>query len=367
VERATVLTTRPKVCYVLPKYDPKSYTHFSYLDEFIKEIGKEYDVFLIIEKGPRPQESWGWKHIRVGGYSGGIVRLGKLKINILEAHLRGYKTFYIHYSFLAAFTASFIAKALGGKIFYWNCGLPWKYKKNIFRRAFERTTYKLISHLVTGTKGMADQYAAQYAIARSKIKVMPNWINVAKFQNTSHKKRNGQEKIILFVHRLSRRKGAHHLPVIARIAKEQDAKLIIVGDGPEKKHIEAQMKKDGTEHNVEFTGWKPQSEVVNYFAHADVFILPSEEEGFPHVMLETFAVGIPFVAYDVGGVREITPKELQDFIVPQGHESEFNEKIKKALTFSEEKREIIQSTEREWVKKYDIKNILVRFRETITA
>ena len=60
----------------------------------------------------------------------------------------------------------------------------------------------------------------------------------------------------------------------------------------------------------------PNREAIKYFAAADVYMMPSAEEGFPRTLLEAMAAGCPFTAMDVGGVRDIVTPAQAEFVVP---------------------------------------------------
>jgi glycosyltransferase involved in cell wall biosynthesis len=88
-----------------------------------------------------------------------------------------------------------------------------------------------------------------------------------------------------------------------------EAKLIIIGKAnlPDEQHYKAKLldmiKALGLENNVLFLDY--QKEIAQYYAIMDVFILPSYYEGLPNVILEAVAIGIPVVAFDCGGVKEV--------------------------------------------------------------
>ncbi len=341
-----------KLCYIIPEYDPKSHTHFAYLADFADELKKHFNLRIIEEKRHR------------------IF----LPFRLLFARLAGYRDFYIHYSFAAAFLASLMVKILGGRTFYWNAGLPWQYRRNFLRESFERLVYKMITFLVTGTEGLKKEYAGHYNLPLEKIKVMPNWINLEKIKNQKSKIKinelrknlniNGGPKILLFVHRLSKRKGAHYLPeILNKLSDAKDFVLIVIGDGPERETLESNVKCQMS--NVKLLGWVPNDQLLNYYSLADVFIMPSEEEGFPHVLLEAMAAGVPFVAFDVGGTKEISSPELHPYIVQSGDIAAFVQKIKELLAMDQQGQEAFKRREREWVRRFDIKVVVDTFKKML--
>lgn len=115
------------------------------------------------------------------------------------------------------------------------------------------------------------------------------------------------ERLVLTIGRLSREKA--HLDLVNAFARlrhdhpEIDAKLLIVGDGPERGAVEAAIKTMGIAERVYMAG--QISDVRPYYAAADVFVLPSHSEGSPYVLLEAMRAGVPLIATSVGGVPEM--------------------------------------------------------------
>ena len=367
------LIARQKLCYILPEYRADAHTHLSHVYDFIREISKIFDVCLIIEKGEMPEDGLGCKSVKVLSLKFAPLRFFEIYWLCAWFFLKGYRDFYTHYSFAAAASASCAVKVLGGRVFYWNAGEPWKYKRNFFRETFERLTYKLINYLVTGTESLKKEYSAHYGIPLEKIKVMPNWINLEKFEVKSEKlkvkeikselKIDDDTKVVLFVHRLSKRKGAHYLPEIIGAFKNEKVVFIIIGDGPEAENSKFEIRNSKLEDKVRFMGWVPNCELGPYYSIADIFILPSEEEGFPRVLLEAMAFGVPFVAFGVGGVLEIIPSELKSFIVPPENTSFFADMMKKMLELPSRELQNIGEIEKLWVRQYDISNVTKIFEK----
>ncbi len=88
-------------------------------------------------------------------------------------------------------------------------------------------------------------------------------------------------------------------------ARHAQARLVIVGDGPDRESVQRQAQAAGVAGAVHFAGAVPNAELARWYSAADVLLLPSGREGWPNVLLEAMACGTPVVASRVGGVPEI--------------------------------------------------------------
>lgn len=114
------------------------------------------------------------------------------------------------------------------------------------------------------------------------------------------------EKNILFVSRLIKGKGLQYIiPRMKNIYDKTGAKLTIVGDGPYREELQKITCDYGYTDLVIFVGKKNKTELYPYYKHADLFILPSESEGMPNVVLEAMSMGLPIVMTPCGGSKEL--------------------------------------------------------------
>lgn len=363
---------KPKLCYVLPRYETADASHFSHIHDFLSKIGGIFDVYLIVEKGSKPPVSFGYTKSYVIKSKFILFRIIETKIVLLRVRFFGYKDFYVHYSFISAFFASIIVKVFGGRVFYWNCGEPWKYKRNVFREIFERLVYKIITHLVTGAPSLADEYAKRYGIKRDLVLVMPNWIDLDRFKNTISRedariKLNipQESKVVLFVHHLSPRKGSRTILPVAKKAIDSfsDIIFIIAGSGPDENFLRDEVVRLGLNKNIRLVGAVANRELPDYFIASDVFFMPSEEEGFPRVLLESMAIGIPFVASDVGAVLDITPAFMKQYVVNAGNAGMFSEKLSELISKDQKEQSEFSAKLTESVMEYSVSSVVLRFRE----
>lgn len=100
------------------------------------------------------------------------------------------------------------------------------------------------------------------------------------------------------------------------VLKEIDAKLLLVGDGPEKVEMEALVMELGLQVQVIFTG--KRDDLPELLAISDVMFHLSEKEAFGLVLLEALACGLPSVATDVGGIPEVIEDGVNGFLVQVG-------------------------------------------------
>jgi hypothetical protein len=164
-----------KLVYILPEATEK--THMKYNVEFVTALEKEknIDIYLIIERGELPpnfREKTGVKTLRYTGNGSPVLRILKLNYYLIDAWRKGYNKVYIHYSFISAFFASLYPFFT---TYYWNCGLPWKYKRPFFQELYETTTYKLVDFFVTGTQNLSTEYSGFYKFNIKKSLPIPNY------------------------------------------------------------------------------------------------------------------------------------------------------------------------------------------------
>lgn len=355
---------KPHICYILPEYNPDTGSHFFHLYEFLVAAAGELDVFVVIEKC-KSRPAWPFR-CYCQKFSFPLLRFVELLLILVSQRLSGRRYFYTHYSFYGAIASWLVTRILGGRAYYWNSGEPWKYERSWFEEAVFRFILRHVI-LVTHPSGLAEEYRRRYGLEPERIKIVPHYIAVNRFQvlgvRDQVRRKLGiapDAKVVLFVHRLSRRKGAHLIPEIAAevVKREKNVIFVIVGSGPEEENLKLKTKNLKLEPHMRFVGEVPQREIPAYFRAADVLLLPSEEEGFPHVLLEAMAARVPYVASDVGGVREVTPPVLQEYIVPSGDSAAFAEKILKLIALSTPEHAKLEVAEQGWVKQYDLQAVL---------
>ncbi len=142
-------------------------------------------------------------------------------------------------------------------------------------------------------------------------------------------------KKILYIGGLVERKGVQYLiKAFANLAKEnENLRLWIVGDGPQKNFLKNLAKELGIEGKVTFFGWINHSRIAPYFLAADVFVLPSWDEPWGLVINEAMSLSKPVVTtYGVGSCLDLVENGVNGFIVPPKDSETLYMAIKKVIS-----------------------------------
>jgi glycosyltransferase involved in cell wall biosynthesis len=123
------------------------------------------------------------------------------------------------------------------------------------------------------------------------------------------------------------------------IKKDENIVFLIIGKGPDLSTMRERIQQQKLEKNIKLLGFVPDNELPTYYNAADFFILPSKSgEGLPLVSLEAMACGLPVIATDVGGIKEVIEEKYGIIVPPDDPDS-----MKKAiLDFSQRNLSIIK-------------------------
>lgn len=193
------------------------------------------------------------------------------------------------------------------------------------------------------------------------IKVIPNFIDVNAYSNLVEPcfkpfYAEEGEHIITHVSNFRRVKRIDDLvKVFALIAEKVPAKLLLVGDGPERNNIEQLCRELNIAPKVRFLGKLKSVEKV--LAVSDLFLLPSEHESFGLSALEAMAAGVPVVSSNTGGLPEVNLHGFSGYTAPVG---DINLMAKYALEILSDKQNLATFKQNALVQaqKFDIQTIV---------
>jgi N-acetyl-alpha-D-glucosaminyl L-malate synthase BshA len=171
---------------------------------------------------------------------------------------------------------------------------------------------------------------------QKEITVIPNFVDPERFrpgrdEGTRKRFAPGGEMIIAHASNFRPVKNIRTVvEVFYRVQREMPARLLMIGDGPERVVAEKLARCVGIGNRVDFLG--NQENMEDLLPLADVFLLPSDHEGFGLAALEAMSTGTPVVATNVGGLNEVIENGQSGFLVGPSDVDKMTETVLKLLS-----------------------------------
>jgi len=196
-----------------------------------------------------------------------------------------------------------------------------------FHRRPKRCLYSHLLGKVTDANiavcgAVRDQVVSWYRLDPARVRVIHNGVDADRFRpglaSAEAKHRLGiapTEFTVMTTSRLDPEKGHRFLfEAIAPLWRERNLRLVVVGTGRGEAAVRTAADAHGVTPAVTFTGLR--RDIPDLLAAADVFVVPTLQEGFPNVVLEAMAMARPVIATDVAGNTEAVTHEHDGLVVP---------------------------------------------------
>ena len=290
----------------------------------------------------------------------------KYKINFIHCHWIIPQGFFV--ALLNLFTGiPYLLTAHGGDVY--------SFRKNAFIRLCSDFALKRAKACTVNSEPTGQ--AVHNIRINAPVQVIPMGVDIRLFQPGKRDPKikeifNIQDAFFLAVGRFAEKKGFKYLiqamPLI--LEKRPQAKLVIIGFGPQEEELKRLIAKLNLENSVSLPGSKSGEELAKYFATADVFIGPSvvtqsgDTEGQGVVFLEAMASGTAVIASDVGGVGDVVRNMETGLLVPQKHPEAIAEKTLLLLENQELRNNLAMNGQRLARDEYSWEKTAERFLET---
>ncbi|WP_188192431.1 glycosyltransferase family 4 protein [Nonomuraea sp. SYSU D8015] len=313
-----------KLVYVIPHLSRDECEHFAHIPALLAELGKNVDVIAVVERGAPPARLDGVRDVvKVTGRT----RAGRLlsTVNVIRrCSAAGYDTYFLRYSqlFLAALVVT--RPFFRHRILLWRSGISDVVQPELRRslrhrlqNAINRAQLRFVHRFVTGPESMVTYMSRRWRVPLGKMCLLYNDVDTKRFTPLPLTERKAvrtglgwreDEFVILFVHRLSYRKGARLLaPLLHSLLSKADfpVRLVVVGDGPERARIEQSAADPALRGRMQLMGALPNHHLPKIYGAADCLLMPSLEEGFPRVLLEAMSAALPVVSTNAGGSVDV--------------------------------------------------------------
>jgi N-acetyl-alpha-D-glucosaminyl L-malate synthase BshA len=222
------------------------------------------------------------------------------------------------------------------------------------------------SDIVTSVSENLKQNTNDIFDIEKEIEVIPNFIDKKKYSSgyTDCQRSlmaNENEKIVTHISNFRKVKRIPDVVLVFKKIQDQiPAKLMMVGEGPEKEEAEKLCESLGIKDRVVFLG--NSNEIDRILCFSDLFLLPSESESFGLAALEAMINKVPVVSSNAGGIPEVNKQGITGFLSDIGNTNEMAENAIKILkddsTLEKFKEEAFN-----WALQFDILNILPMYEE----
>jgi GalNAc-alpha-(1->4)-GalNAc-alpha-(1->3)-diNAcBac-PP-undecaprenol alpha-1,4-N-acetyl-D-galactosaminyltransferase len=208
---------------------------------------------------------------------------------------------------------------------------PFKSKRGVLLNFLTKIIYQRSDVVVVQTDILKDHLYERWNV--NNIRVIPNFAPEVK--NVRIKKKEQVKKIIC-VSRLVPSKNVNLIIQALKRVLSKNIRLVIYGNGPEHSKLENQIENLNLEEFITIITHENKIEAM--YGDADIFVSLSEVEGFPNVLLEAFAFGVPVISYNCDyGPSEILEKGLLGLLLTTLELEEIEEKISN-LIYDTERR-----------------------------
>lgn len=317
-----------KLCYVLPKYDLDDTEHFAHIPHLLEAVAELMPVELLIERAQSEPTIKGVSNVMIAGRprSSRILRSIRFARYAFKVARDGDVAFFLRYSRLATSILVLLRALTPLTICYWmSAGALPQFGHQTRRQSaitwlqesHSRWLLRRVDKVFTGPETMVAYMSEHWDVPDQKIRLLYNDIDTYTFRPPQGDEKNkirrtlgwrSSESIVLFVHHLSPRKGSSLLVPIARSLDNElsrNFRIVVVGDGPSMKELMAEIDLYSLAGKIELKGGLPNRTLPELYRGADCLLMPSYEEGFPRVVIEAMASGLPVVATDAGGTRDV--------------------------------------------------------------
>lgn len=227
----------------------------------------------------------------------------------------------------------------------------WRSRLLVMRK---RIVYRAATHFATASRAAASDLAASYGIRATRITTLG--LSIA---DPGVPRCDPNPLQVVCVGRMYPTKGQDIL-IRALALLPENVRLVLVGDGPSRADYARLAMTMGVSHRCDFVGKVPRKEVPAWLAQAAVAVVPSREEAFGLVNVESLAVGTPVVASRVGGIPEIVRDGQEGFLVPPEDPAALSRAIYRLLENPEFRRRISANARRRFLEQFEPGQVIKR-------
>ncbi len=341
-----------RLTYIVNYLSADNAQHWIHIPNLLAEMEKlGWEIDLVSERGGEGTAEVLGMPVTFLSRNARWARLFPLVAHLIRTRGRERGLVFVRISKSAAFVSALMGRLFGWKTVYWlsDVVVDFNASRLGWKAPFEYCQmwilFRLVDRLVTGPERIVDYFAQHYHLPHRRIALLYNDVALDGIEPAEDVGEKGDIRVLL-VHWLSpRRETMRYFPALLEALERVSAKgcrvqLNVIGGGPD----EPKLKRHASDHEsgveVNFHGQMPNRELGSFYGRATAFVMPSYREGFPRVLIEAMARGLPIVATDAGGTRDIVGIKQSAFVVSREDPEAFARAVERLLTSSEDRRQI---------------------------
>jgi len=226
--------------------------------------------------------------------------------------------------------------------------------KGCLMAAFEKVMLKLSYNKVITVSNSAMQKLMNSGISKEVMEIIPNGVELEKYDKIKVKK--SDKPRVIYIGRLIRYKHVDDL-LVAFSKLNLDAELYIVGDGPERKNLEAMAEKLKIDKKTTFTGFVNEQKKIELLKSSHVLVLPSSTEGFGIVVIEAWASRTAVIVSNIPALQELVNEGRTGLVFSLGEVDDLRNKLEQVLKDKNLQNEIANNGYNLVKEKFNWKNV----------
>lgn len=189
------------------------------------------------------------------------------------------------------------------------------------------STLDSVDYLICQSKSWKIFYSNLNRNQNLKFSIINNWLDTQKYfqLHTQFTNKNNEDLFkVLFMGWITKNKGVLDLVEAFRMVPNSNIKLFMAGHGDSYDEVQENIATFELTEKIKLLGWVHGSEKMRLLSEADLFILPSYQEGYPNALLEALASGIPTIASNISSIADIITHKVNGYLVHPGNAKEIS-------------------------------------------
>ncbi len=254
----------------------------------------------------------------------------------LYLHLRRRRPDILHaLLFHANIAARLVGPIAGVPVSRILCEIQTVERERVWHLTLDNLTCRLCRCEIANSPSVCEHLARRAHIPRSRLRCVWGAVDVTRFASAAPLDRRAlgagdDEALIVWTGRLDPVKGFEEMiGAVAKVSQRRAVRFVLAGEGAYRPQVEKLIRAHDLGERVHLLG--NRSDVPEILAAGDVFLFGSRTEGLPNAVLEAMAAGLPIVATDVPGNRDLIAPERTGLLVPSGSAEALAEGLERVL------------------------------------